>query len=168
MDTLRQYLRGKTGVALAVLMLLIGIPMIYRSGKSLFGASPAAELASRRLYICAQTNKAYEITLTPTTPCPAPSPYSGKDTGYPAELCYWTKDGQIKSDPTPVLLRMWVTGNPSEVTFCPDCGRLVVLHNPRPHPGDRPPPTREQYEARLKSLGESLPGPQDSLLDIIK
>jgi hypothetical protein len=77
---------------------------------------------------------------------PVKSPHSGKSTGYPAELCYWTKDGVIKSEPTAVLLRSHL-GERSP-TFCPDCGRLVVGHNPRPSQGDKPPPTQAEYKPR--------------------
>ena len=67
----------------------------------------------------------YEIKIGDSVPVKAPS---GEKSGYPAELCYWTKDGQPKEDPTPVLLNQYV--GKSGPTFCPDCGRLVVNHNP--------------------------------------
>jgi hypothetical protein len=71
---------------------------------------------------------------------------SGNNSGYPAELCYWTKDGQAKTDPTPVLLNVLV-GKPGP-TFCPDCGRLVVGHNPRPGAGVKAPMTQEEWKKR--------------------
>ncbi len=76
---------------------------------------------------------------------PVKSPFTGKETGYKAELCFWTKDGSTKTDPTAVLMNDDV-GKPGP-TFCPDCGRLVVHHNPVPGPHSKPPPTREEYEA---------------------
>jgi hypothetical protein len=147
-EKVRRFLQGAGGKATAlILFTLIGVA-VYRSVRDF--STSAGETANRRLYICAETSKSYEITLDPSTPCPAPSPYSGKNTGYPAELCYWTKDGSIKSEPTAVLLKMWTSTDWSshEPTFCPDCGRLVVRHNPRPKPGDRPPPTQAEYEAK--------------------
>ena len=77
---------------------------------------------------------------------PLLSPYSGKNTGYIAEPCYWTASGGTKTQPTWVLLNQAI-GKPGP-TFCPDCGRLVVGHNPPPGPGVKPPPTKEEYAAR--------------------
>ena len=77
---------------------------------------------------------------------PVLSPFSGKNTGYPAELCYWTKDGSIKTDPTPVLLNTYIGDN--SPTFCPDCGRLVVGHNPRAVAGAHAPPTKQEWESK--------------------
>jgi len=57
---------------------------------------------------------------------------TGERTLYPAELCYWTKDGKAKSEPTAVLLNDLV-GKPGK-TFCHDCGRQVVGRNPMPPP----------------------------------
>jgi len=74
---------------------------------------------------------------------------SGKNTGYEAELCYWTKDGKPKETPTPVLLNIYkgIKGP----TFCPDCGRLVVGHNPPAMEGAKPPPTKDEYTPRYRS-----------------
>jgi hypothetical protein len=86
----------------------------------------------------------YSIKLGDKIPVKAPS---GGMAGYPAEPCYWTKDGKIKNDPTYVLLNEYV-GKPGP-TFCPDCGRLVRSHNPAPQgPETRPPPTKAEYEKR--------------------
>lgn len=61
-------------------------------------------------------------------------PYVNRKTGeatlYPVERCFWTKDGKAKLDPTFVLLNEYA-GKPGD-TLCPDCGRKVVGHNPRP------------------------------------
>ena len=79
----------------------------------------------------------------PSVPAKAPS---GGNTGYPSEKCYWTKDGKIKTEPTYVLLNIYK--NSSEPTFCPDCGRLVVSHNPAPVAGRSAPPTKGEYQKR--------------------
>jgi hypothetical protein len=42
-----------------------------------------------------------------------------------------------------VLINQWK--NSTEPTFCPDCGRLVVGHNPPAVAGSTPPPTKEEY-----------------------
>lgn len=82
------------------------------------------------MYICSETGKTFAHVRKSGEPSPVLSPHSKKNTGYPAEKCYWTKDGKIKDAPTYVLLNQH-TGKPGP-TICPDCGRLVVPHNPRP------------------------------------
>jgi len=116
--------------------------------RGFFGVSSAAAIANDRIFICSETNKTFHVNLEDLVgkSFPVYSPLSGKNTGYPAELCYWTADGKQKSDPTPVLLNSFI-GKP-EPTFCPDCGRLVVAHNPIAQPGATPPPTRAEYEAQ--------------------
>jgi hypothetical protein len=96
-----------------------------------------------RYFVDAATGKPYKHELQIGESMPVEAPSGGK-TGYPAELCYWTADGQVKSSPTPVLLNSWI-GKPGP-TFCPDCGRLVVANNPYPRAGGHPPPTREEWE----------------------
>lgn len=61
---------------------------------------------------------------------PQANPKTGKATLYPAEACYWTKDGRAKLEPTYVVLRTWFGDrNP---TKCPDCGRVVTKSNRMP------------------------------------
>lgn len=137
-------------VAITLFVCAIGVA-IYIIWNSL---SPAAVTFEReRIFVDSQTGKAFkhELKLGESIPVDAPS---GQKTGYPAELCYWTKDGQPKSDPTAVLLNSFI-GKP-EPTFCPDCGRLVVPHNPMAMPGMRPPPTQQEYEQRTMGAGPEL------------
>ncbi len=61
---------------------------------------------------------------------PWKNPKTGKNTVWPAEKCYWNKDGTAKITPTYVLLNDLV-GKPGP-TLCPDCGHVVVGHNPMP------------------------------------
>jgi hypothetical protein len=88
---------------------------------------------------------AFAHTLKPFDDTPVTGP-TGKP-AFRAELCYWTRDGKVKETPTPVLLNKY--RNLPEPTYCPDCGRLVVLLNPPPLldvPDDqqrRAPPRRE-------------------------
>ena len=114
------------------------------SAYSAWGSSPGS-VSAHRVFIDAETNKPFNIELKTGMTIPVSAP-SGKASGYPAEMCYWTKDGQPKDDPTPVLLNSY--RGSSEPTFCPDCGRLVVGHNPHPMPGSKPPPTAQEYRAR--------------------
>ena len=142
----RQYIQTKGGryVVVAATLLLLGVAAyaLYAN----LGADPVVKFNNGRVFICAETKKAYNVTLKQGMKIPYDSPYSGKATGYPAELCYWTKDGKIKQDPTPVLLNSYA-GKP-EPTFCPDCGRLVTIRNPFPEPGSTPPPTQADYNPR--------------------
>lgn len=65
---------------------------------------------------------------------------------WPAELCYWTKDGKPKAEPTAVLLNANL--GKRDPTFCPDCDRLVVGMNPQAQEGVTPPPTQTEYKSR--------------------
>lgn len=61
---------------------------------------------------------------------PYKSPTTGKNAVWPAERCYWTKDGKGKTVPTLVLLNSLV-GKPGD-TICPDCGRKIYPRFPMP------------------------------------
>jgi hypothetical protein len=93
-------------------------------------------------YVCAETGKPFKHRSELGESPPVLSPYTGRNTGYPAEPCFWTADGSPKSDPTWVILNQSL--GKSGPTFCPDCGRLVVGHNPAPGPGVRTPPTQQE------------------------
>jgi hypothetical protein len=97
----------------------------------------------RAVYVCSETLKPFDYELKVGDTIPVLSPYTGRQTGYPAEMCSWTKDGTVKERPTAVLLNSFA-GKP-EPTFCPDCGRLVVPHNPAPQAGAAPPVTKDKY-----------------------
>lgn len=105
--------------------------------KNLLSSSEAGAGSARRWFVCTETKKAFQLDLQIGMTIPVKSPYSGKETGYPAELCYWNEDGSIRKEPTPVLLNRYL-GDKSP-TYCPDCGRLVVLRNPPPEAGKAPP-----------------------------
>lgn len=129
-------------VAIAFAALTAGIA-VYVVKQAFFPSFVAQERS--RIFIDSQTGKSFRHEIEKGESIPVDAPSGGK-TGYPAELCYWTADGQIKSDPTPVLLNSWI-GKPGP-TFCPDCGRLVVGNNPFPMPGSRPPPTEQEWRSR--------------------
>jgi len=105
-----------------------------------------SDTAYYKMYVDTENGKAFRHKVQVGDSWPLRSPYSGKDTGMPAEACFWTADGKIKSDPDWVVLNE--TLGKSGPTFCPICGRLVVGHNPAPHPGGKPPPTRAEYLAK--------------------
>lgn len=62
---------------------------------------------------------------------PYTNPKTGQRTLYPAERCYYTRDGKVKSTPTLVFVKQYENENAGE-TACPDCGRNVIRHNPAP------------------------------------
>ncbi|HEX8525106.1 MAG TPA: hypothetical protein VF669_22835 [Tepidisphaeraceae bacterium] len=145
LEQLRKFFQSRAGVVTAATLVLIGVVAAAIAVRSTFGDSEAEAVSKGRMYIDSTNLKAYKYTLKVGDPVPAPAP-SGKNTGFPAEECWWTKDGKIRTEPYYVLLNMYKgTRDP---TFCPDCGRLVVGHNPKPEPGDRPPPTKDQYKSR--------------------
>lgn len=127
----------------ALVFIVIAIGIVYWMIQNFSGKPQSGFDASQRVFIDSETLKPFNYELKLNDTVPVSSPFSGKKTGYPAEMCYWTKDGTIKEEPTPVLLNEAV-GKPGP-TFCPDCGRLVTAHNPPPQTGATPPPTRDEY-----------------------
>ncbi len=89
-------------------------------------------VASRiRAVIDAETGEVLpEFRIRDGTSIPWRNPKTGRDTLYPATECFWTADGKAKLEPTYVLLNEYV-GKPGP-TYCPECGRVVVPHNPLP------------------------------------
>src|SRR5690242_16326573 len=83
--------------AIAVVMVLVIFAGWSMYG--FFGKSDAQAIAGNRLFICAQTGKSFHHEVKRGETLPILSPFSGQNTGYPAELCYWTKDGQLRQDP---------------------------------------------------------------------
>jgi hypothetical protein len=142
----REFFRTGKGKNVAIVLVVIGLCVCIWSAVSNLGADEATAAARGRVFICSETNKTYNVELHPDMKIPHDSPYSDKPTGFPAEMCYWTKDGKIKEDPTPVLINSYV--NKPDPTFCPDCGRMVSIRNPAPEAGSRPPPTLAEWKSR--------------------
>jgi hypothetical protein len=134
----------KVSAAVGILVVLLGGYAVYRQG---FVGNAAEQAANVRWFVDATTGKPFRVSMSDKLEIPAKAP-SGGMTGYPAEECYWTADGKVKSTPTYVLVRNVWLGD-AEPTFCPDCGRLVVGHNPHARAGATPPPTKEEFESRL-------------------
>jgi hypothetical protein len=152
LEDARKFFQSRGGAIAAAVLGLVAMIALVAAIRSTFGADDATELITNRIYICSETHKGFKHKVERGETVPILSPYTGKNTGYPAELCYWTKDGKIKNDPTPVLLNMTI-GKPG-ATFCPDCGRLVVPYNPRPLPDSKPPPTEEEYKKQRSAPRE--------------
>jgi len=128
------------------LIIVAGLVGIIVFGSKFF-RSDLPDEAHSTMFICSETGKTFLHENQEGDTIPLYSPFSKKNTAYIAERCYWNADGTIKEKPTYVLILSFVEGHENENTFCPDCGRLVVGHNPRPNPNNlKPPPTREEWE----------------------
>lgn len=119
-------MRGWAGITISGALLLAALVWMWTH----VGGRSAAESSADRNFICSETRKAFSYTIKDGDQYPVMSPYTNRPTGFPAEKCYWTADGKAKTTPTLVLLNMYVGVN--EPTRCPDCGREVFPHNPRP------------------------------------
>jgi hypothetical protein len=133
---------GKVTVGILIVAM---VAMVWWSARSSFGSS-AAHMASDRVFVCSKTGKSFWHTLSKGEKLPVYSKYSGANTGYPAEMCSWNADGSIRKDGVPVLLNQYK--GDTDPTFCPECGRLVVGHNPAADPSRKPPPTKAEYQSR--------------------
>jgi hypothetical protein len=152
MEWLSNFFRTPAGKVVGGVLGIVICWLVFYQVRDLFSGGAATTDARTRFYICSQTGKVFKHVISIGDGMPVYSPFSGSNTGYPVEYCYWNKDGTIKqSDPTPVLLNQYV-GKP-EPTFCPECGRLVHILNPIPKAGDRPPMTREEYERKNAAAG---------------
>lgn len=147
MASVREFLNTAAGRWTALGLLgLAGLFLVRSVWGFVSGDNEILAASLDRTFICAETGKPFGFEISAGVVVPVRSPHSGRDTGFPAELCYWTGDGRITEQPTPVLLNRYV--GKKEPTFCPDCGRLVRPHNPRPQAGDPPPPTANKYDPR--------------------
>jgi hypothetical protein len=125
---LREWLQEKLGVGGAVVVCVVAVGLVvylvfFRE------ASPVAS-ANDRVFICAETGLTFNHTIKDGEKNPVYSPHSGKNTGFPAEACHWTRDGGVKLEPTYVLLNEYI--GKEGPTICPDCGRKVRRLNPMP------------------------------------
>lgn len=151
-ETLRKFLKSSGGATVGIVVTVILVVIAANSLRSSFGQSETAAMANEKAFIDAESLKGFSYTPKRGDSIPIASPFTGKKTGYPAELCYWTKDGNPKNEPTYVLMQQALGRSGS--TFCPDCGRLVRLFNPRAGPDVKPPPTKEEYASRKAPAGE--------------
>ena len=152
MGAVNQFLSTKGGRITAVALGVIGLGVaVYSIVTYLKGDMPSN--AFYTTYVCAETGKSFRHKNEMGETIPILSPFSGKNTAYPGEACFWNADGSTKPEPTWVLLNDAI--GKSGPTFCPDCGRLVVGHNPRPVAGGKAPPTRAQYAARNTGIAST-------------
>jgi hypothetical protein len=146
LEKLRQFFQTKAGATTAVVVLIISLGVAAFAVRGVF-TTDAESLSSEHMFIDAKTGKVFKSALERGMELPIKAP-SGEKTGYPAEKCLWNKDGSVRKDPYFVLLNTYA--GKAEPTFCPDCGRLVVPHNPAPRQGSRPPPTQAEYKPRSR------------------
>ena len=142
----RDFLRGRAGKIVGVAGTLVALAAAFVIARDSFGPPRETRYANDRMFICSETGKPFEHTIQRGEMFPVRSPHSGKNTGYEAEKCFWTADGQPKKEPTFVLLNEYV--NKPGATFCPECGRQVVRFNPPPTAGAQPPPKESEVKER--------------------
>jgi hypothetical protein len=138
-------LSGGLGVIVSVVVLGCAAYLGWNYYKNMSNMPAEAPRDVERTFLCADANKSFVYRLQEGESPPVPSPHSGKRTGYPAEFCWWTREGTIRETPTPVILNHYL-GKQGD-TICPDCGRVVVGHNPDPR-RQRPTATEPARDAR--------------------
>jgi hypothetical protein len=145
MRTARAFIRIGGGKLAAGMLMCAGVLALGLMWRAHFPSSAAGRASAGRMFICSETGKAFRHTLREGQSIPVRSPHSGRQTGYEADTCYWTREGSISDEPRYVYVAgRWGGSGP---TFCPDCGRLVRPLNPAPRPGAAPPPMEAEYRA---------------------
>lgn len=116
----------KVGIA-AVALLATGFVL----ARNLLQSDSIADVTGRKTLVDSETGEVFQDFGIPAGGSfPYTNPKTKKATLYPAEPCFWTKDGRAKLDPTWVLLNEHA-GKEGQTT-CPDCGKPVKAHNPLP------------------------------------
>ena len=94
------------------------------------------EYGSARTYMCLESGQTFTHLPRIGESDPIYSRFSDKPTAYQTEKCYWAKNASgewmAKAFPTYVVLKSRINSSSSEPTFCPECGREVIPHNPSP------------------------------------
>ncbi len=147
---LREFFETTAGKITSGVLICVGLLIAFLSMKSNLGEGDAAAISRSRIFVCSETGKSFTKEIDLGDSIPMVSPFSGKPTGFPAELCYWTSDGTPTDEPTAVLLNSYA--GKSEPTFCPDCKRLVTARNSVPSPDGTPPPTETEYKNQRTKL----------------
>ena len=115
------------GGAGAMIAIALGLSVWQLMGRS---KDPGVD-SRRRVAIDAATGEGFEdFAIRDGDTQPWKSPRTGERTGFPAEACFWTREGGAKLEPTWVLLNQHA--GKQGPTLCPECGREVVPHNPVP------------------------------------
>jgi len=157
----------KHGNAVKIGLVVVGLGFAAWQFRSyIFGnTNDPAEMSRTRYMIDFETREEFpRFRISDGETPPYRNPKTGTRTLVQAEMCWWNTDGSprdfAKDKPTAVLLN--IDGSP---TFCPDCGRLVVGHNPAPDVVDvtadgkpvydlsRVPPTEDDYRRGRRPSG---------------
>ncbi len=154
----QEWLHTTPGRITAIAFLVIGLSGTAWSMLRYFGPDAAARYSNSPLFIDSITGKTFHYQLKIGDTIPVLSPFTNRNTGYPAAFSYWSKGGKILKHPEAVLLNTWL--GKTTPTFAPLSGRLVTANEKPPMPGSTPPPTKVQYEqwlsrARAMSAGGS-------------
>jgi hypothetical protein len=150
MSQWRAFFRRPAGLAcLGLLVIGSAIALVY-SVQGFVSSDNPASLSRRGWFVDSATLQPFEYQIQVGDKIPVVAPSGGR-TGYPAEPCYWTRDGRLRAEPYPVLLNSSI--GKSEPTFCPDCGRLVKPHAAPPAPGEKPSPTQAEYAMGKRDEG---------------
>ncbi|MEM8874194.1 MAG: hypothetical protein AAGD32_08025 [Planctomycetota bacterium] len=145
-EQFRERLKSTPGMmALAGLLGVSLVVMAWNAWGMIASGSEIGDMSRHRLMICAETGETFHHELQLGDRFPVSSPHSGRNTGYEAELCYWTADGGIADEPSYVFVKQ--KAGIDEPTFCGDCDRLVRNLNLRAVAGQSPPPTRTEFES---------------------
>lgn len=123
-------LAGAWGIVVAIVLLSTAVYLAYQT---IYTVEPTPLDPPPIMYICSETRETFQHKPQVGETIPILSPFSKKKTGYPAEKCYWTKDGKQKLIPTYILMNEHL--GIKKPTICPYCGRLVEFHNKLPPPG---------------------------------
>lgn len=116
----------KTKIIGSVVLLLIAAVILYSS----LSGEDAAASTKKRLAIDSESGRTFEVRIIEGERFPWANPETGERTLYPAEACFWTRDGKAKLEPTYVFVKAYLGSR--DKTVCPDCGREVRQHNPLP------------------------------------
>lgn len=118
----------KIKLAVAVVALLVAGGLFVWQ---IFGSTIDLEDATNRIVVInAKTGEVDRRFRLPMNEAPPYATSSGEKVLYPAELCWYDKDGSVMAEPTAVLLNEYA-GKPGD-TLCPHCNRRVVKRNPGP------------------------------------
>ena len=156
LDRVHEWLHTTAGRIAVTVLLVIALTGAAWSMMRSFGPDSAKRYSDSPLFIDSVTGKTFHYQLKTGDTIPVLSPFTNRNTGYPASFSYWSKGGHILAHPEPVLLNSWL--GKSGPTFAPISGRLVTANEKPPRPGSSPPPTKAQYEKWLRRYRVSSGG----------
>lgn len=142
---------GKWAAIAAGVAVLVVAGLFWRFGR---GLEDAGEASRTRVAIDAESGRVFEdYKIKDGDTLPWKNPATGNRTLYPAEKCFWGQDGSFLAKPTYVLLNEYA--NKPGPTLCPDCGRVVVAHNPLPpFPGEADDSNRRGEQPERREPGD--------------